>query len=77
MIKPIALLVLGAFLSTPAMGQWETNMVPGRHTMVHLFEWKWSNIADECERFLGPFGYGGVQVKKYLIFTISIFLQTS
>ncbi|XP_046616877.1 alpha-amylase 2-like [Neodiprion virginianus] len=30
--------------------------------MVHLFEWKWSDIADECERFLGPKGYGGVQV---------------
>ncbi|XP_015605017.1 alpha-amylase 1 isoform X2 [Cephus cinctus] len=30
-------------------------------TIVHLFEWKWSDIADECERFLGPMGYGGIQ----------------
>ncbi|XP_008552028.1 alpha-amylase 1 [Microplitis demolitor] len=30
--------------------------------MVHLFEWKWSDIAVECERFLGPKGYAGVQV---------------
>ena len=36
----------------------------GHDTMVHLFEWKWTDIADECERFLGPIGFGGVQVNK-------------
>lgn len=30
--------------------------------MVHLFEWKWSDIAAECERFLAPNGYAGVQI---------------
>ena len=34
----------------------------GRTTFVHLFEWKWTDIAAECERFLGPNGYGAVQV---------------
>ncbi|CAF1547390.1 unnamed protein product, partial [Didymodactylos carnosus] len=33
-----------------------------RHVAVHLFEWKWNDIAAECERFLGPKGYSGVQV---------------
>ncbi|XP_011866201.1 PREDICTED: alpha-amylase A-like [Vollenhovia emeryi] len=33
-----------------------------RTTMVHLFEWKFNDIAKECEDFLGPMGYGGVQV---------------
>ncbi|XP_063826245.1 alpha-amylase 1-like isoform X1 [Ostrinia nubilalis] len=33
-----------------------------RTTMVHLFEWKWDDIADECERFLGPNGFGGIQI---------------
>nr|AAW66386.1 Amyrel [Drosophila neocordata] len=33
-----------------------------RNTIVHLFEWKWTDIADECERFLGPRGFAGVQV---------------
>lgn len=42
--------------------QFQNNMWSGRSTIVHLFEWKWSDIADECERFLGPQGYGGVQV---------------
>nr|XP_037275782.1 LOW QUALITY PROTEIN: alpha-amylase 2B-like [Rhipicephalus microplus] len=39
----------------------EPNMVPGRSVIVHLFEWRFDDIAEECERFLGPRGYGGVQ----------------
>ncbi|XP_076642624.1 alpha-amylase [Halictus rubicundus] len=38
------------------------NYVPGHEGIVHLFEWKWPDIARECETFLGPMGYGGVQV---------------
>ncbi|CAF1653786.1 unnamed protein product, partial [Didymodactylos carnosus] len=38
------------------------NSVDGRHVAVHLFEWKWTDIAAECERFLAPNGYSGVQV---------------
>lgn len=37
-----------------------------RSVNVHLFEWKWDDIADECERFLGPKGYGGIQVSFIL-----------
>src|SRR5919202_1627498 len=29
---------------------------------VHLFEWKWNDIARECETVLGPAGYAAVQV---------------
>ena len=29
---------------------------------VHLFEWRWADIAKECETFLGPKGYAGVQI---------------
>ena len=32
-----------------------------RSVIVQLMEWKWSEIAKECEIFLGPYGYGGVQ----------------
>ncbi|XP_015122799.1 alpha-amylase 2 [Diachasma alloeum] len=38
------------------------NYAPGHDVIVHLFEWKWNDIGDECERFLGPMGFGGVQV---------------
>lgn len=33
-----------------------------RSAIVHLFEQKWSDIARECEEFLGPKGFGGVQI---------------
>ena len=29
---------------------------------VHLFEWKWTNIASECETRLGPAGFKAVQI---------------
>jgi alpha-amylase len=29
---------------------------------VHLFEWPWNDIAQECEAFLGPKGYFAVQI---------------
>lgn len=31
-------------------------------TFVHLFEWRWSDVAQECETFLGPNGFAAVQV---------------
>lgn len=33
-----------------------------RTVSVHLFEWKWTDIAQECEQFLGPKGFAAVQV---------------
>lgn len=29
---------------------------------VHLFEWRWADVARECETFLGPKGFTAVQV---------------
>ena len=31
-------------------------------TSVQMFRWKWNDIAKECTSFLGPQGYGAVQV---------------
>jgi alpha-amylase len=42
--------------------QFDPNFIGKRSGIVHLFEWKWSDIANECEQFLGPKGFGGVQV---------------
>ncbi|KAL3280312.1 hypothetical protein HHI36_017801 [Cryptolaemus montrouzieri] len=42
--------------------QKDPNFVGNRSTIVHLFEWKWLDIAKECEDFLAPRGYGGVQI---------------
>ncbi|CAH1961406.1 unnamed protein product [Acanthoscelides obtectus] len=27
-----------------------------------MFEWSWGDIANECEQFLGPKGFAGVQI---------------
>lgn len=35
---------------------------PPRTVMVHLFEWKWADIARECEEYLGPNGFAAIQV---------------
>ncbi|MEE6260461.1 alpha-amylase [Plantactinospora sonchi] len=36
---------------------------PGtRDVIVQLFEWNWPSVAAECQSFLGPRGYGYVQV---------------
>src|SRR5450432_113227 len=29
---------------------------------VHLFEWRWTDVAKECETYLGPNGFAAVQV---------------
>ncbi|NP_001079910.1 amylase, alpha 2B (pancreatic) S homeolog precursor [Xenopus laevis] len=42
--------------------QYNPNTQSGRTSIVHLFEWKWVDIAAECERYLGPNGFGGVQI---------------
>jgi alpha-amylase len=46
--------------------QWDPNVLQNRSAIVHLFEWKFSDIADECERFLAPQGFAGVQVGEVL-----------
>lgn len=33
-----------------------------RQVIVHLFEWRWPDIANECEAYLGPKGFCAVQV---------------
>lgn len=58
----LKLLILLCIVTTVTLGFKDENYASGRSTMIHLFEWKWTDIAAECERFLGPKGYGGVQV---------------
>ena len=42
----------------------EHHCIEGRDVFVHLFEWKWIDIAIECETFLQYHGYCAVQVGK-------------
>ncbi|XP_068945346.1 alpha-amylase 1B-like [Petaurus breviceps papuanus] len=42
--------------------QYDPHTQKGQTSIVHLFEWRWDDIALECERYLAPNGFGGVQV---------------
>ncbi|THG95196.1 hypothetical protein EW026_g6419 [Hermanssonia centrifuga] len=33
-----------------------------KNVIVQMFEWTWDSVAEECTNFLGPAGYGFVQV---------------
>lgn len=68
------LLLVSAFIVNTVNTQRNPNFARGRTGIVHLFEWKWDDIALECERFLGPKRFAGVQVKKKFETIISITL---
>lgn len=59
MALSLFVLLFGLFA---VQAQHNPHFVNNREGIVHLFEWRWADIAAECERFLGPAGYGGVQV---------------
>ncbi|XP_012937880.2 alpha-amylase [Aplysia californica] len=58
------LLIAVAFLfaTGQAVQPYHDPQCGGRTVIVHLFEWKWTDVAAECERYLGPKGFCGVQV---------------
>ena len=58
----LSVLVACIGLFSAAEAQHYPNNWPDRQVMVHLFEWKWEDVAAECERFLAPKGFAGVQV---------------
>lgn len=59
LLNPLALLPL--LSSGPSIAQTAAEP-PESTTLVHLFEWTWSDIATECETYLGPNGYHAVQI---------------
>jgi len=64
--------LLALVLLSGAAAQFQPYCDPGRdgQVIVHLFEWKWSDIAQECEKVLGPKGFCGVQVSIKRISTL-------
>lgn len=51
----------GVALAT-ALGAIPSTQAPANDVFVHLFEWDWSEVATECETFLGPKGFNAVQI---------------
>jgi alpha-amylase len=46
----------------PGAPRAEASLTGGRTVVASLFEWNWTSVASECRDFLGPRGYGYVQV---------------
>lgn len=67
--RPVFRIVIPAFLTLLAIvainflaSVPQAQTAPPIAPFVHLFEWKWNDVAQECETFLAPNGYGAVQV---------------
>ncbi|GAB0097240.1 Alpha-amylase [Sergentomyia squamirostris] len=60
-MKGVSVVLVLCFVAL-ATGQHWPHIWEGRTGIVHLFEWKFKDIADECERFLAPKGFGGIQL---------------
>jgi alpha-amylase len=54
----VAVMLLGA-LMLPSIAASQTEQ---RTVFVHLFEWKWNDVAKECQEWLGPKGFAAVQI---------------
>ena len=61
MLRSGLTLIILLLASQESEGLYDPNC-GGKTVIVHLFEWRWSSIAAECENFLADAGYCGVQV---------------
>ena len=62
MLTNIAFTILLAIVGCNGSPNSDPHFVDDRSVIVEMLEWKFSEVAKECEEFLGPYGYGGVQV---------------
>lgn len=56
------IIATGMAIAFPILVAPSVKAAPQPTTFVHLFEWNWQDIAQECETYLGPKGYAAVQV---------------
>ncbi|XP_037031656.1 alpha-amylase 2-like isoform X2 [Bradysia coprophila] len=57
-------IILLSFAFIRTNGQHNPNFKHNRRAIVQLFEWKFADVANECETFLGKHNFGGVQVSQ-------------
>ncbi|XP_054165966.1 alpha-amylase-like [Oppia nitens] len=55
----VLLSIVGTQANSPYSNPWFKD---NRSVVVHLMEWRYDEIAKECEIFLGKYGFGAVQV---------------
>jgi len=75
-INRLLVVVVALFVATVVFSQSNVQVTSAQTTprtaFVHLFEWKWTDIATECEQWLGPKGFAAVQVSppnEHLVLT--------
>lgn len=61
-LKFLCILIIIIFQRNSIIAQYNPHFWPNHTGIVHLFEWKFQDIATECVQFLAPNGYGGVQI---------------
>lgn len=68
--QPYAEGTVQVFLFLAAVGlcrtQYNPNTQARRMSIMLLFEWHWADIALECEYYVAPNGFAGVQVCSFL-----------
>lgn len=58
----ITLLATAAVVSSYKSPYHDPHFEGDRSVIVQMFEWRFDDLAKECEEFLGPNGYGAIQV---------------
>ncbi|CAL1534471.1 unnamed protein product [Lymnaea stagnalis] len=61
-LRELFIFLVGALSLSHGVAPYHDPHCGGKQVIVHLFEWKWTDIAKECERYLGPKGFCGVQI---------------
>ncbi|KAJ7348969.1 glycoside hydrolase superfamily [Mycena albidolilacea] len=61
-LTAVALLPVLSLHSASAANLLRRSPSKGQNAIVQLFEWPWDSVASECTTFLGPAGFGYVQV---------------
>lgn len=59
-----SLITTSLALALPLLASTQTQAAAQPTTFVHLFEWNWQDIAQECESYLGPKGYANANLGK-------------
>ncbi|TDD62666.1 ATPase [Kribbella antibiotica] len=63
-MRKLLVVLVGSALVSAGLSAGTAAAVPDgpRDVIVQLFEWNWKSVGRECGAFLGPRGYGAVQV---------------
>lgn len=65
-IPLLCVLLIALRQPSPIHPQHNAHFLPNRSAIVQLFEWPHADVARECEQFLGPHCFAGVQISSVI-----------